>query len=253
MAQANIGWKFYKDYYRNPSIDWRNREKNTNNERIFNRQNGDLFRASWPTALKNAYLETPQKIVVKTTYPGLLIGSGYNHETGALGEIKIGFYFDHTTGLPTIPGSSVKGLLRSAFEHPAYVQHLLSKQGLTIPKTQVKKLRDSIFEGSGKGNMYQHDVFYDAYISQSNPDGRILGSDFITPHKDPLKNPIPLQFLKVLPNVEFTFCFEVQQEQWGDGFEMTVEQKLKLFSAILGDLGIGAKTNVGYGHFEILS
>ena len=43
------------------------------------------------------------------------MGVGYQHETGAMGEAKIGFYFDYTTGLPCLSGSSVKGIIRSAF------------------------------------------------------------------------------------------------------------------------------------------
>jgi len=47
--------------------------------------------------------------------PGFVTGTGIKRGTGELGEIKIGFAFDYTTGLPFLPGSSVKGLLRSAF------------------------------------------------------------------------------------------------------------------------------------------
>ena len=53
-----------------------------------------------------------------TTYPGLVLGTGYSHETGTEGEFKLGFYFDWTTGLPVIPGSSVKGILRAAGPRP---------------------------------------------------------------------------------------------------------------------------------------
>lgn len=61
-----------------------------------------------------------------TVYPGLLIGSGYNHDVNfdELGKsfdgskeasFKIGFSFDHISGMPFIPGSSIKGMLRSFF------------------------------------------------------------------------------------------------------------------------------------------
>ena len=52
-------------------------------------------------------------------------------------------------------------------------------------------------------------------------------------------------FLKVSPDVEFQFNFNVK-----DGKTLTKIEKLKLFAAILLDFGIGAKTNVGYGKFS---
>lgn len=52
---------------------------------------------------------------LKTSYPGLLIGVGYSHNSLSEGEFQNGFYFDYTTGLPMVPGSSVKGVLRDAF------------------------------------------------------------------------------------------------------------------------------------------
>lgn len=88
--------------------------------------------------LQTADSNLPDALTV--AYPGLISGTGINHETGSLGEIKIGFAFDFTTGLPYLPGSGVKGVLRSAFpqkyntqlqdEHPnfaadrlAFLQH----------------------------------------------------------------------------------------------------------------------------------
>ena len=53
-----------------------------------------------------------------TTYPGLLIGSSYSHPAISEGEdsdYQLGFFFDHTIGVPIIPGSTVKGVLKSVF------------------------------------------------------------------------------------------------------------------------------------------
>ena len=92
--------------------------------------------------------------------------------------------------------------------------------------------------------MYQHDVFLDALITRGYTQGLFLDSDFITPHRKPglLQNPIPIQFMKIRPGVEITFFFELK-----DGELLTAADKLKLFKQILLDLGVGAKTNVGYG------
>ena len=106
-------------------------------------------------------------------------------------------------------------------------------------------------------DIYNRDIFHDAYISvtthhslnkSSKP---FLADDYITPHinrKNPamsqFTNPIPLMFLKILPKVTFQFQFDFR-----DGI-ITREAKENICIKILKDLGIGAKTNVGYGQFE---
>lgn len=103
---------------------------------------------------------------------------------------------------------------------------------------------------------YERDIFYDAFISEPNSTNKILGKDFITPHKhktnrnlDALVNPIPIQFLKILPNVTFQFNFDLKPSTF-DGICISADVKKQLFRQILLEFGIGAKTNVGYGQFE---
>jgi CRISPR-associated protein Cmr6 len=99
----------------------------------------------------------------------------------------------------------------------------------------VAKLQEEIFV---KG-----DIFFDAVIIKGNPQNRFLGDDYITPHKAATKDPIPLRFIKILPEVSFRFAFLLH-----DG-SITKEQKEALFKQIILDFGLGAKTNVGYGKF----
>ncbi|MEZ4885615.1 MAG: type III-B CRISPR module RAMP protein Cmr6 [Chitinophagales bacterium] len=301
---SNIGWLFYKAYYK--GVDFKAGDKDEGNERHFQKMNEKLFRQQLPTQSLYRYGKDLQVVELKTTYPGLLIGSGYNHGTNKLGEVKIGFYFDHTTGLPLIPGSSVKGLLRSAFpatfyakveelrgkpnpkaedllkaaqfekiggEKLAYIQELLGERGLTFDKEQVVQLEYAIFEGKeardseeGKAgyaeiSMGNRDVFHDAIVVKSEhparpdkrvPAGCLMGEDFVTPHKnrsgdglpDALKNPIPISFIKVLPEVHFRFQFDLK-----DSGGLDKASKLALFENILRHFGAGSKTNVGYGQF----
>ena len=101
-------------------------------------------------------------------------------------------------------------------------------------------------------SVYKRDVFLDAFLVKSaNKHGKFLANDYITPHLNkkneelsPFTNPNPIQFLKVLPKVTFRFEFILTNEG------LPVNIKLELFKQILLDLGIGAKTNVGYGQFE---
>ena len=218
---------------------------------------------------------------LQTTYPGLLCGSGYTHDSNAKGDMKVGFYFDHTTGQPVIPGSSIKGVIKRVFENENDVTDSTSLDALKFivgeivsdcPDKQekvewyaflqdldvaaLKKLKEQIF---GKEDTEGKDVFFDAVINikETGRNKKFLASDFITAHPDPLKNPTPLMFIKVLPNITFEFRFsltdsKIKIEKGEKKKEITFSktQKEKIFKQIILTLGLGAKTNVGYGQFQ---
>jgi len=226
MSNANIGWLFYKDYF--SDINYSNLEDKSNEKTI-------------EAKVKNILLQTPSiedtevlgnaHFKATTTYPGLILGSGNAHELpGIKGQAILGFSFDYTSGLPIISGSSIKGVLRSAFKHTDYIKEYLDDS------IDVTGLEKEIFDN--------RDIFFDANIIEADGLSKILGDDFLAPHgEDLLKNPVPLRFIKVLPNITFRFDFELN-----DGV-ISKSSKLKLFQNILDDLGLGAKTNVGYGKF----
>jgi len=232
------------------------------------------------TQIENPFAK--QKFTLLTTYPGLLLGSGYTHDSNAKGDIKIGFYFDHTTGQPVIPGSSVKGVLKSMFENDEdktdedsvhnirfFINEILKdckddeksewQNLLTIITDEnielLRKLKEDIF---GNQDNEGKDVFLDAVINieKTGTDNEFLANDFITPHPDPLKNPNPLMFLKVRSNIAFEFRFNLADskiKQANNELILTAKNKELLFQKILLTLGIGAKTNVGYGQFRELT
>lgn len=198
--------------------------------------------------------------------PGLLFGTGITHESGNEGEFKIGFYFDHATGLVVIPGHSIKGMLRSFFsmqstkfkeEKCCYIHSLLHKKPFeevgfseTIKK-ETEEIESEMFDGINANgdrlSVYEKDIFYSAFITDSkHSGGYFLGRDAITPHgDDPLKNPTPLPFLKLLPNTELQFNFHFK-----NGTIISAAQKKELVKTLITNYGIGAKTNVGYGQFK---
>lgn len=207
-----------------------------------------------------------------TTYPGLIIGSGYPHDVQDEEGLKLGFFFDHATGLPVIPGSSIKGILKSVFDKVDgdYIIHLLQEMsdpegGRTLHSSDhreaiaalapdLAKVKQWALEMFGSNDEEkntppsQRDVFFDAFpVESKNNKGLLLGNDYITPHiPNPLKNPNPIQFLKVLPQVKFRFDFQLLDSSNG----LTAILKLELFRQLLLDFGAGAKTNVGYGQFS---
>jgi CRISPR-associated protein Cmr6 len=282
----NLNHQFYRKYYEN--FDPREfagkgdkkavADRNTTDFRKRNaliygfqpqRSEGNTLRPEWyrPGAKQLADKAVSATFSLETTYPGLILGTGYKHETNSLDEITIGFYFDYATGLPIIPGSSVKGILRSFFpcssllgdrakpelqaSKYAYLRKCLAHVGAPPPEGNgwIDKIEADIFAG-------QRDVFFEATLTKTNAEGKILGPDFITPHgNNPLRNPVPLRMVKVLPEVTFTFSFklnktvlkESEEEDAKTVYTLTADQKERLFRILLLVGGVGAKTNVGYG------
>ena len=207
-------------------------------------------------------------------YPGLVTGVGLGHEINAKGEFKLGMHFDFTYGIPVIYGSSIKGVLHSHFRD--FTDHMRIEDGklelYVSPLTRndakgyrvadypefSRMLEKSIFGSSLDTEDEEHelgceyqDVFFDAVPYAENKTGSILSADYLCPHgESPYKNPIPISFLRISPGVKIRLAFQLRETtlEWG-GKTIPVTQKFKyvLFKNMLSDLGLGAKTNVGYG------
>lgn len=194
-------------------------------------------------------LEGFRTFTLETVYPGLFIGSGYLHEGKnplAAGDVKNvilgGFFFDYVTGIPVIPGSTVKGMLRSYFQEGEKWRMLIELAGETgadLSGMDVEEVRKSLFE--------EKDVFIGGFPVIRGEE-RLLESEYITPHKDMFQDPIPLSLLKVRPGVTFQFVFLLRDcvDDKGNIF-FNADQKAGMYRKILGLNGIGAKTNVGFG------
>ncbi len=253
----NLGWLFYKEYYQELTLELIDKKNEQEQIEFFKDKNDKVLGFQFHS-YKNAFVSIKNGVTIKmkTIYPGLIMGTGVTHETGLKGEMKLGLSFDYTTGLPYIPGSSIKGILRSVFPNSfskadkefkksriAYIRDILGNQELNVDELEAE-----LFEGKGSESIYKRDIFMDAFITDVPSDGRFLENDYITPHNNkPLKNPNPIQFLKVLPEVTITFHFRLNKGT------ISAEQKKKLFEQILKDIGVGAKTNVGYGQLELIA
>ena len=238
---------------------------------------GEMFDArDWGTTADKGNLEKKpfQMFDMKTVYPGLVLGTGYAHpafrktdeDQNAPGDFQLGFFFDWTTGLPVIPGSSVKGALRAVFPKNgeseetalakrAYIlDRLLENMGVPHPADKtafIETLENMLFIERDREKNLPPSIFYDAYLLDGDDQGRVFAEDYITPHggpgrDDPLKNPTPLRFLKIGPGVTFRFQFRLRHLAIG-GIELSPGEQAAFFKAILKDFGIGAKRNTGYG------
>ena len=230
------------------------------------------------------------KIYFSVNYPGLLIGTGTTIEYTPFNKekkdnnFKTGLSFDYTTGLPYIPGSGIKGVIRDFFPQKIEDKNYSEKEKLKYQKQneakmelinqilesnysfeEIEKIKESIFDGRDfreEENLekekflpiFKRDKFIEGRI-QVQDGKQILDKDYITPHKKILKNPVPIQILKIVPETEIEILFQLNEtkifKSEGNDIIITKEQKKNLFTEILSLTGLGAKTNVGYGHFNV--
>ena len=243
----NISKLFYKDYYQGVDFNYVLNGKDPDKEMV-KKSIGEMNKK----IKKSTLVEMPRLSCVthpfsaKIAYPGLVTGTGLVHDSKKLeGAFNLGMHFDYTFGMPVVYGSSVKGVLRRYFKE--FYEGKIDKE----------KLWKDIFSGVASDgtnkSIYNRDIFFDAVITQAYSDNRgthLLEDDSITPHAEgPLKNPIPITILKIASGCEITFRFQLH-DSVVDGLKFSAEEKLELFEKILKTVGVGAKTNVGYGQLE---
>lgn len=188
-----------------------------------------------------------------------ITGLGGNHPT------ETGMLLDRNTGLPYIPASGIKGVLRLAHalnlaeRYPELVRE--TRNGFEIPDREpsIRKYFGDADAGSGDAVRGQL-VFLDAF-PKAVPAIRL---DIMTPHfseyykgnQPPREtdNPVPVPFMVVAEGTEFVFrVFALPLPE-----DATVSRTFddadggilrEMFRRAFVDLGFGAKTSVGYGRF----
>ena len=261
----NYGWKFCRDYYHN--VDLKSKVLD------FTSQNKSFEEAVINIVVSQEH--GTHGFSLKLVNPGLLTESGYPMGVGREGEFKNSPYFDYTSGMPVITGHSIKGTLRSAFpcnnkndeQKELLLWNILSRirgvnhvifekkeKGDNVlnekQKKIIRQIELEIFDGRDLKNepersltkknkyfsMYRRDVFFDAYPEMDSGNENIMASDTSN-------DSTPL--LKVLPDTKWRFNFILN-----DGYYLTASQKQELFRQIILVVGLGAKTDMGFGHFD---
>ncbi len=265
----NLYKLYYKDYFR--GVDFSvllNKENDRNTQNLKEKNKSSLEAVNREILSTKLVLPPPIKQTkanvgwaYRVLYPGLLTGVGINHEANIEGEFKLGIHLDYLTGMPVVYGSTVKGILCSAFRDYAYIRKLCQEHlKRSVIEDDIEVMRRDIFEGEElkpgcdpwkdesytPKSIYKRDIFFDAVITKADSKGRVICSDSITPHyKNVLRDPVPLPFIKIAPGCTLEFRFRLMNSA-----VLTREEKFFLFIPILQDSGIGAKTNVGYGKLD---
>lgn len=178
----------------------------------------------------------------------LITGIGESH------PLEVSMVFDHNMGIPYIPASGVKGIVRFA--------HTL----IQIPEAEKRnEIKENLFNDEeewtlvplmfGTQNQKGKTIFLDAYPAKV-PD---LHIDIMNPHYGPyysdsdrttppadFHNPIPLKLLTVAIGTVFVFRAVANTQD-----DLPQKVKSALIRALTQE-GVGAKTAVGYGRFEVV-
>ncbi|MCE5210288.1 MAG: type III-B CRISPR module RAMP protein Cmr6 [Deltaproteobacteria bacterium] len=197
-------------------------------------------------------------VICATLTTPLITGIGESHPH------EVSIVFDHNTGIPYIPASGVKGIVR--FAHTLSI--FLDENGQVKETYKDQEYLDEAKEdipdifGGEKIIVDQEKekriilrgrvVFLDAYPAKI-PD---LHIDIMNPHYAPYysegkppadhHNPTPIKFLTVAKGTRFIFRAVVEKK------DNLPEKVRTAFIKALTEEGVGAKTAIGYGRFDVV-
>lgn len=191
--------------------------------------------------------------VLETTGP-FVTGTGISH------PVENGFTFHPTLGLPYLPASGVKGMLRAWVE--VWMEHASDEER----RTRIEQwFGDSATNTQNDGHAGEL-IFFDALPTASVQ----MGCDIMTPHMvgwyekgDVIAesnfasvapadwhSPVPVPFLVVRAKTSFLWCIAPRltgQAQTDAARQKAAQQALAALKEALEWAGAGAKTAVGYG------
>lgn len=186
-------------------------------------------------------------ILAKSISP-LVTGVGIEH------PLENGFAFLNPYGVPYLPGSSIKGVLRSAAQ--ALIQEGDSEWNHEWVTTLFGLESQCKTDRPQRGAL----TFWDSIPGIA---GGSLGMDVMTPHYSEYYQgkatphdagqPNPIVFMVIPPNSEFTFHITCEQNYLPEPLKGESWKPLMdaAFQHAFEWLGFGAKTAVGYGAMSI--
>jgi CRISPR-associated protein Cmr6 len=182
----------------------------------------------------------------------LITGIGESHP----GEV--GMVFDHSLGIPYLPASGIKGVHRLLFTVEGIKS--LSEDFLKKESVEERDIDEDIPAVYGSNEDRGKVIFLDTY-PEKVPE---LHVDIMNPHYNRYyqsdkkrveaprdnENPVPIQFLVVKPGTVFTFRVLVAKTMYNSE---AVRDKIEKALLDILENGVGAKTSIGYGRFQVVS
>jgi CRISPR-associated protein Cmr6 len=169
---------------------------------------------------------------------------------GAAHPLENGFTFDYTTGLPYLPGSSIKGLARQVgrYELDRDLQLRLFGQSdedeLEEDLEATACVGDIVFLPAFPATWPELDVdiINCHHLRYYGSTPSVIGDKDIRTGPIETESPVPVFFLTVAAGT--TFILRCTSRS---GRSEHVERALDLVAQGLSEQGIGAKTAIGYG------
>lgn len=195
-------------------------------------------------------------VSAKSSSP-FMTGTGMEH------PLENGFAFLNPYGLPYLPGSSVKGVLRNTARLLAEDAFGEGNQGWT-GDTILTLFGSEVPRGQEESDHFRRGAltFWDVIVSPKSvttggKESQSMKVDILTPHQSHYLQgtatphdsgePNPVPFLCVGPGAEFNFHVQANAGLLGDCTDNWQELIHACFTYAFDWLGFGAKTAVGYG------
>jgi len=199
--------------------------------------------------IKDSLEKQYEKVIEVTliTKSRLIVGS--NNDSTAL-LFETGTMLHPVLGIPYIPGSSIKGVIRSYLES-------LSKSELKEKLDVEVKSVDDILGKRGVHASYL--LVTDAYPISTNKYNRLIEPEVTTPiYKDNIEEhkakPVPIIYPVIAPGVKFRFYMVATKRAVNDTLDkLTWFNSLAKLMIVITREGIGGKTMLGYGSMEVIS
>lgn len=172
--------------------------------------------------------------------------------------------FDYTLGHVYVPGSSIKGALR-AYIHEGSTRLQSVYKKLSATNEDITSVIESMERDLFDANENEPVIYYDSFITgipiSTNENSKkyvIYNSEFITPHVKDVENekidllhtPNPLYILKVVNGAMLNINIQVPTWMIEKYSELGVDIYEDILVPAFEELGVGAKTNTGFGHFK---
>jgi CRISPR-associated protein Cmr6 len=272
----NLQYQYYFDFFKNPS----DVEVNLLEAKI-----EDLC---IPTPLSDVD-NSIDKIKVKVMHPGLVIGlANPQPQTEKKDKdkdkeyLKSGFFFDYATGVAIIPGSAIKGALRSIFFQSRSKNNAktIVENFLNISVDSIDDFRKALFGDDTPEDEREENASYETNNNPalccfdafpiSSDDGKLFAFDNqISVRPDRVgseqmrkgKNMYDLdsrqisvnklKFLKVKDGVCFLLQFKLKDFEFC-GETVRKDKLLELIKYLIKLNGLGAKTGEGFGAVKIM-
>jgi len=183
---------------------------------------------------------------------------------GSVSVYKTSITLHHIYGIPYIPSSAIKGMLRSYM-----ILECFSEELEKYSEDKYQKFEEEVLFAKDEDGNYKHQWFIDIFGSQEQ-EGEIIffdsfskdvkiQKDIMTPHygdyydkkkkvaPTDTQSPNPIPFLTVVGEFRFFIASKKESiEKYKIG-DKSIKEWLK---EALTNHGIGAKTAVGYGYFR---